>query len=448
MASSVVSADTVRIAIDQVFDILGSLQKKVEPRQGSTPTVDIHQYRTKCSELDELASRYRSKCQEYDRLLSRYTQLSSSAQELSRKSATGARCKDELPSASKDPFIELNALEHTMLGLPTGNSSNKRSNGSALVSPENLLAGGDVSRAAATTTADSTTPTKRPRRGTFGSGLPGILSSPLAARKPLLTFNLRGRAKPVSPNTRLAQQATMSSPPPAASDAASAKTSAAVATRVAVERAQIPALHSSQETQLDFSDPPVPVEDSALLCPGTNPSEAEADGANSAWQFMLKTPDKHCSGQERAAAAAESQRVCAQQSPELQRILDAVGDCEPCRSFYSVPGLVLPKRDPSTLCQHRGRGKGKAADWRALAGKDATANPASSSMPVASAATAPRPARGPFTSDHDAVRQAPKSERRRPTTPDHFWDIDYFPPIKTLGLGNLRKERRQSTDSS
>ncbi|KAJ1999819.1 hypothetical protein GGI04_004411 [Coemansia thaxteri] len=375
MASSVVSADTVRIAIDQVFDILGSLQKKVEPRQDnatvqssrphrekprlvlqtSTPTVDIHQYRTKCSELDELASRYRSKCQEYDRLLSRYTQLSSSAQELSRKSATGARCKDELPSASKDPFIELNALEHTMLGLPTGNST---------------------------------------------------------------------------------------------SDAASAKTSAAVATRVAVERAQIPALHSSQETQLDFSDPPVPVEDSALLCPGTNPSEAEADGANSAWQFMLKTPDKHCSGQERAAAAAESQRVCAQQSPELQRILDAVGDCEPCRSFYSVPGLVLPKRDPSTLCQHRGRGKGKAADWRALAGKDATANPASSSMPVASAATAPRPARGPFTSDHDAVRQAPKSERRRPTTPDHFWDIDYFPPIKTLGLGNLRKERRQSTDSS
>ncbi|KAJ2689388.1 hypothetical protein IWW39_001516 [Coemansia spiralis] len=63
--------------------------------------------------------------------------------------------------------------------------------------------------------------------------------------------------------------------------------------------------------------------------------------------------------------------------------------------------------------------------------------------------SAPRPERGSTSSCQPGpVRQPPKSEQRRPTTPDHFWDIDYFPPINALGVDTFRRNKHQNSDSS
>ncbi|KAJ2730387.1 hypothetical protein IW152_005288 [Coemansia sp. BCRC 34962] len=411
MTSSVISADTVRLAISEMFGILDGLQKKVDQRrdttattaapgsrlhremprlvlQTSNPTVDIQQYRAKCNELEELASRFRAKCLDYDRLSSRYNQLRFGLHEQRRqqqlKKTSGAAALACKPGASpltnRDPFIEFDAPEQTTKGIPVGHGS-KRTSSSAQVSPDN-------------------------------------------ARAPTLPI----------------------------------------------------VLQSSQETRLDFSDPPyMPEDEGELLCLGTHPEESESehrdeDAADSnAWQFMLQTPTRpeqqypefprDSSDSDSGGRGKEDGSVCAQRSPDLQRILDAVADCKLCRSFYSVPGLVLPKRDPATLCQHASgsrKGRGKAAADRGarhLGNDDAVPRDGASAPPLRhyrdATMSAPRPERSLTSSCQSGpIRQPPKSEQRRPTTPDHFWDIDYFPPINALGIETFRRNKRQNSDSS
>ncbi|KAJ2579183.1 hypothetical protein GGH95_003234, partial [Coemansia sp. RSA 1836] len=443
--------------------------------QTSNPLVDIQQYRAKCSELEELTCKFRTKCLEYDRLSTRYNQLHTRLQEQQqqqqqqqqqKKGGAGmmAHRQGATSLASRDPFIELNALEQTTMGVPAGYGT-KRTSPSAQVSPDSALAGSAATRGA----AEGTTPTKRPRRGTLSSGLPALLSSPLTTHKPLLSYNPRRRGNASSTTGRPALKAPMSSPPFAAlsSKVSGAAPSAPTAPRVPPTTI---AILSSQETRMDFSDPPyMPEDDGDLLCLGTHPEEGEsecrAEGAagGDVWPFILQTPAKSEQYREwpsdTSSGEKENGSVCAQRSPDLQRILDAVGDCEPCRSFYSVPGLVLPTRDPSTLCQHasggsrKSKGKAAATDWGAMrAGKAAVDDgPSAPQLRHSSAVmSAPRPARGPTASSHppEALSHPPNGGQRRPTTPDHFWDIDYFPPIKTLGVETFRKDKHQKPDPS
>ncbi|KAJ2487087.1 hypothetical protein IWW37_005382 [Coemansia sp. RSA 2050] len=446
MTSSVISADTVRLAISEMFGILDGLQKKVDQRrdttattaapgsrlhremprlvlQTSNPTVDIQQYRAKCNELEELASRFRAKCLDYDRLSSRYNQLRFGLHEQRRqqqlKKTSGAAALACKPGASpltnRDPFIEFDAPEQTTKGIPVGHGS-KRTSSSAQVSPDNARVGSGA--------AEGTTPTKRPRCSTLTTSLPGIFTSAAPTKAPTLPI----------------------------------------------------VLQSSQETRLDFSDPPyMPEDEGELLCLGTHPEESESehrdeDAADSnAWQFMLQTPTRpeqqypefprDSSDSDSGGRGKEDGSVCAQRSPDLQRILDAVADCKLCRSFYSVPGLVLPKRDPATLCQHASgsrKGRGKAAADRGarhLGNDDAVPRDGASAPPLRhyrdATMSAPRPERSLTSSCQSGpIRQPPKSEQRRPTTPDHFWDIDYFPPINALGIETFRRNKRQNSDSS
>ncbi|KAJ2089707.1 hypothetical protein GGI09_006234 [Coemansia sp. S100] len=451
----------------------GSRSHREMPRlvlQTSSTTVDIQQYRAKCSELEELAKKFRAKCQECDGLSSRYNQLKSSLQEQRQKqqqqqqpiqqqqnktSGTSTLVhKQGAPSlASRDPFIEFGAPEMSMKGIPAGHGT-KRKSPNAQISPDNARAGSGA--------AEGTTPTKRPRGNTLSTALPGLLSSPLTSHKPLFSYNPRRRGQVSTTGSRPAPKGPMSSPPYART--AGRVTGAAPSASAAVARVSAAPiiLPSSQETRLDFSDPPyMPEDDGELLCLGTHPEEGESEhkdegaaaggGGGDAWDFVLQTPARPMQQypewpREASDSGKENGSVSAQPTPDLQRILDAVGDCEPCRSFYSVPGLVLPRRDPSTLCQHGSgsrRSKGKAAG----APCDGP-----SAMPLRhyrDSMSAPRPERVATSSSRpEPIRQPPRSEQRRPTTPDHFWDIDYFPPINALGVDTFRKDKHQSSDSS
>ncbi|KAJ2056869.1 hypothetical protein GGI17_005960 [Coemansia sp. S146] len=448
----------------------GSRSHREMPRlvlQTSSPTVDIHQYRAKCNELEEVTNKLRAKCQEYDRLSSRYNQLNSSLQEQRKqqqqqpKNNSGATTLVHKQGASsltsRDPFIEFNALEQTTRGIPAGHGS-KRTSPSAQVSPDNARTGSGA--------AEGTTPTKRPRCNTLSTGLPGLLSSPLTSHKPLLSYNPRRRGQVSTTGGRAALKGPMSSPPPFARTSGRV-TGAAPSSSAAAARAPAAPiiLQSSQETRLDFSDPPyMPDDDGELLCLGTHPEEGEGEsehrdegavgGGEDALQLILQTParpmqqypewPREASDSDSGDRGKENGSVCAQPSPDLQRILDAVGDCEPCRSFYSVPGLVLPRRDPSTLCRHASgsrRSKGKAAGVSCDGPSAPLLHHYRDSM------SAPRPERG-STSRPEPTRQPPRSEQRRPTTPDHFWDIDYFPPINALGVDTFRRDKQQNSDSS
>ncbi|KAJ2743260.1 hypothetical protein GGI20_003888 [Coemansia sp. BCRC 34301] len=489
-STSVIAADTVRIAIDQMFGILDGLQKKVEPRrdasamtitttthnarshremprlvlQTSKPTVDIYQYRAKCSELEELACKLRTKCLEYDRLSNRYNQLQTRLQQQQQKKngSVGAMAHKQGASSltGRDPFLELNALEQTTMGVPAGYGA-KRTSPSAQVSPDNAHTG---------SAAEGTTPTKRPRRGTLNSGLPALLSSPLTTHKPLLSYNPRRRGNVSTTSGRSALKAPVSSPPfTGKSNKVSGAAPSAPAALPRVPPTSL-AIFSSQETRMDFSDPPfIPDEEGDLLCLGTHPEEGKSEykGENAAdgdvWPFVLQTSIKPEQYQEWPSDTSSGEKgdgdVCAQRSPDLQRILDAVGDCESCRSFYSVPGVVLPTRDPSTICQHarsgsrKNKGKAAATDWGAMRADGAVVDDGPSTPQLGHRSgimSAPRPMRGPTASSHPtmAPRQPPNSEQRRPTTPDHFWDIDYFPPIKTLGTETFRGDKHRSLDPS
>ncbi|KAJ2349001.1 hypothetical protein GGH91_001062 [Coemansia sp. RSA 2671] len=479
-----------------MFGILDSLQKKVEPRrdttttaaisgsrphremprlvlQTSNPIVDLQQYRAKCNELEELASRFRAKCLDYDRLSSRYDQLRSGLneqrmQQLKKTSSAAALArKPGTPLTNRDPFIELNAPEQTTKGIPARHGP-KRTSPTEQVSPDNARVGSGA--------VEGTTPTKRPRHSTLTTSLPGILSSPLTSHKPHFPLNPRKRVPVPTTSSRPALRGPMSSP----SLARTSSRGIGAAPNASAAAAKAPTLpivlQSSQETRLDFSDPPyMPEDEGVLLCLGTHPEEGESEhrdedaADDSAWQLMLQTPTRperqypefprDSSDSDSGGRKSESGSVCAQPSPDLQRILDAVGDCELCRSFYSVPGLVLPKRDPTTLCQHasgsrKSRGKA-AADWgaRNACNDGAMPHEGMAAPPLRhyrdATMSAPRPERGSTSSCQlGPVRQPPKSEQRRPTTPDHFWDIDYFPPINALGVDTFRRNKHQNSDSS
>ncbi|KAJ2795468.1 hypothetical protein H4R21_005098, partial [Coemansia helicoidea] len=207
-----------------------------------------------------------------------------------------------------------------------------------------------------------------------------------------------GRADVISPlaprTTRVAPVANTAAP--AATTAAPARAPKDLAAGVK---------YSSQETQLDFSEADLRSEIGVELCPATDDEDDDDD-------------DEGAAARRREAEQA-AQALAQARAAELRRILDAVGGCAECRAFYTTPGLALPKRDASTLCKHR-RASGKGA------GKACTPSPAPAT-PAARAAgsTAARP-----------------SSERRPSTPENFWDIDYFPAIRTAGPEVLRKSKR------
>ncbi|KAJ2844880.1 hypothetical protein IWW36_005011, partial [Coemansia brasiliensis] len=361
----------------------------------------IRWYAEKCKELEDMANRYSNKCQEYDRLLVRYKQLQEhrkpSPQPADKRTANLTSLSSRQgPPAKIYTFEDFDELEKKM--RPPGSANRgKRSHGGILVSPTRNgthAAGSQQAAAFAMSAADTTTPTKKARKEALGTGRHSLLSSP-----PPLHF--KGSRTFVQRNE--GQRLLFS--PEAAIAAGGVKC-------------------SSQETHLDSSDMCMPEDSVVELCPASDdgcssPSDSQADTRDS-WREMLDRIDdvpkeKHVQQTKSLPKQKQLNQLNkpTEHSVRLQRILEAIGDCEPCRAFYSTPGLALPTRDPTTLCTHR-KDKGKAG----------------SSAPELK--QTPRQTNRPSTS---------KSERR-PSTPEHFWDIDYFPAIRTAGPEIMRKSRR------
>ncbi|PIA13240.1 hypothetical protein COEREDRAFT_11667 [Coemansia reversa NRRL 1564] len=408
MATTTVNSDMVRSAISQVFGILDSLQAHLDIEQGAKPSqfigapqensqnsvnsgsaMDKNIYTQKCKALDELSHKYAAKCKDYDQLLLKYKQLQSRGQEKSTVWAGTKTSRQQVPGKVYT-FEDFDELEKKMSPQYNGSRA-KRTNAGMLVSPTRAGPGVTGQRSV----ASSITPTKRARKEPAGLRKLNLLSSP-----PLFGNNNIFGAPTV------VREHQMTSPVQPRTTASRAQTEAALAA-TGVK-------YSSQETRLDFSDMDIPNEAVVELCPATDDEEDgriaadEMDDANR-WQEVIEQPEQ---GHEKKTEAWVSEV----RSERLQRILDAIGDCEECRAFYSMPGLALPKRDPSTLCIHR-KNKGKT--------------PISLSTP----ASAPEKAHRAGTNMH-----APKSEQR-PSTPEHFWDIDYFPAIRTAGPEVLRKSK-------
>ncbi|KAJ2082256.1 hypothetical protein H4R24_001702 [Coemansia sp. RSA 988] len=397
MATTAVSSDMVRSAISQVFGILdgakvsqfkGAAQENSqESVNGSSGAMDRSIYTQKCKALDELSHKYTAKCKEYDQLLSKYKQLQSRGQESSTVWAGTKTSRQQTPSKVYT-FEDFDELEKKMSPQYSGGRA-KRTNAGVLVSP--TRAGPAVT--GQRTAASSITPTKRARKEPNGFRKLNLLSSP-----PLFANNGAFGA----PTANREHQMTSPVLPMTSEPRALA---AVAATGVK---------YSSQETRLDFSDMDIPTDAVVELCPATDDEEdgkANMDVMDNAdrWQELVEQPEQeHQKSTETWVSSVRSEM--------LQRILEAIGDCEECRAFYSMPGLALPKRDPSTLCIHR-KNKGKTP------------------IPLSTPASAPEKAHASGTSI-----QAPRSEQR-PSTPEHFWDIDYFPAIRTAGPEVLRKNK-------
>ncbi|KAI9505495.1 hypothetical protein GGI25_001001 [Coemansia spiralis] len=450
MTSSVINTETVRVAVGQVFTILGGLQTQLDANRGKRAiAIPKHknkthnsafsnysnqdflkivsvayndnnnnnsstsnstsnnigdgiganwykEYEEKCRELSELATRYMEKCKEYDQLLSKYNKRE---QHMATKPSVP---KQMILPAKIQTFEDFEALEDVMMA-PGSGGRGKRRMMSPLQEAQTQITGlkqkvGVIS---------DETPTKRARRnGTGnGSGLPNLLSSPLSSK-----------CRPLLYNKQLEwRKATAASP----------KTKAEEKSAVATRASNRPALLSSQETQLDFSELLLPNEPAVELCPQSD-HESSKNNEDELWKTAIKQETKGEKkveawvGKARENMLLRTESTAANNSDdvadsELQRILDAVGDCDECRAFYSVPGLVLPKRDPQSLCAHSKARKSKDS---ARKSKDGARKPAAASA------------------------WAPKSEQKRPKTPDHFWDIDYFPPIRTAGPEMLRKSKQ------
>ncbi|KAJ2798634.1 hypothetical protein H4R20_004751, partial [Coemansia guatemalensis] len=355
---------------------------------GGNSAMDRSRYTLKCKALDELTHKYAAKCKEYDQLLSKYKQLQSRGQEQSTVWAGTKTARQQVPGKVYT-FDDFDELEKKMSPQYSGGRA-KRTNTGLLVSP--TRAGPAVT--AQRTAASSITPTKRARKEPSGFRKLNLLSSP-----PLFANNGAFGAPTVT------REHQMASPIPPRTIAPRAPTEAAAAAGVK---------YSSQETRLDFSDMDIPNDAVVELCPATDDEEdgkVDMDDMSDAdrWQGIIEQPEQgHQKSTEAWVAGVRGER--------LQRILDAIGDCEECRAFYSMPGLALPRRDPSTLCIHK-KSKGKTP------------------IPLTTPASAPEKAHL-----SESSMQAPKSEQR-PSTPEHFWDIDYFPAIRTAGPEVLRKSK-------
>ncbi|KAJ2894676.1 hypothetical protein IWW38_002499, partial [Coemansia aciculifera] len=241
--------------------------------QTSHSTVDIKQYRAKCSELEEVTKKLRAKCQEYEHLSTRYNNLKARLQDKQQpqqqttSSSVMPHRSVALSLTSRDPFVMLNAPEPTTVGIPPGRGT-KRTSPGAPVWPDDAW-------------DQMTSPSKRVCSGTLNSNLPAPPeppSSPLTTHKPLLLSNQPKRGNGSTIAARPALKAPPSSPPlaPVSSKVTGAAPKAQAA--AAASRApptMIPIL-SSQETRLDYSDPPfIPEEDGELLCLATQPEEYE-----------------------------------------------------------------------------------------------------------------------------------------------------------------------------
>ncbi|KAJ1721466.1 hypothetical protein LPJ61_006037, partial [Coemansia biformis] len=330
-------------------------------------TVDMHWYTTKCRALDDLAQKYAAKCREYDLLLARYKQLQSKPQDQRAAQPTSMTARQNGPGKIYT-FDDFDEMERRMCPQYSGGRA-KRTYAGLLVSPGRVGPAPAPAPAVARPSVENVTPTKRARKGPSGIGKLNLLSSP-----PLASSRVFGPG---------------ATSPPVSRAATTAATAATVATATVRKDLAVGTKYSSQETQLDFSEADLPSDIGVELCPATD-DEGDRGGTQAARE----------------------------RSVELQRILDAVGDCAECRAFYSTPGLVLPKRDPSLLCMHRSsRAKGKVNMVLAPATPTAGAGAGASAPP------------------------APRSEQR-PGTPENFWDIDYFPAIRTAGPEVLRKRNR------
>ncbi|KAJ2697255.1 hypothetical protein FB645_005970 [Coemansia sp. IMI 203386] len=372
----VIGADTVRQALEQVFSILAPLQSQLESNSlktreqehtGKTAVVGMQWYAEKCNELDEMTRKYRAKCREYELLQTKYNRLQSRRPEQAgkqgRQLGTAAHTGTHSVGAVRvATFDDIDELEERMKA--PGSSRAKRTSAGLLVSPMR-----EVSRTgAAKTIVEDTTPTKRVKQNMFDDDIHDLFSSTSGVTK-----------KPVGLKT--SKQPT------------------------AVAKMPLVLVHSSQETQLDFSDPCFANEHAVKLCPDSDEESADDDRDKVVWTSPARQPSKPAFRlMEQGIESSGSDR----DRDARRRLLDASGICDECKRFYSVPDLALPKTDLSLLCAHNRSGKGKARDSNQGA---------------------------------NSRRPTPKSERRLQSTPDNFWDVGFFPDIKTAGPELLRKKR-------
>ncbi|KAJ2685622.1 hypothetical protein H4R19_006785, partial [Coemansia spiralis] len=281
---------------------------------------DMQWYASKCRAMDELTLKYATKCREYDQLLVRYRQLQNQQQEQEQRAVrpTSLTSRQRVPGkvATFDDFDE---MERRMCPQYSGGRAKR---------PHAALA-------AAGPPAHIVTPSKRPRKAPSGIGKLHLLSSPPLA--PGRTFGsgsaVQRRLNAMSPPA--VQTAGIAA---VADTAAPAAAAAATAAMAAVKQRAAAPKYSSQETQLDFSEADLRSDIGVELCPATDDEDEESAEAR----------------------RQEAERVARVRAAELQQILEAIGDCAECRAFYTAPGLALPKRDATTLCKHRSKGKGRA----------------------------------------------------------------------------------------
>ncbi|KAJ1803297.1 hypothetical protein LPJ56_006993, partial [Coemansia sp. RSA 2599] len=193
-------------------------------------------------------------------------------------------------------------------------------------------------------------------------------------------------------------------------------------------------VHSSQETQLDFSDPCFANEHAVKLCPDSDEEEGiggDGDGDKVMWTSPVRQPSKPSFSFRLKEQEAESADDSERDSSARRRLLEAAGVCDECKKFYSVPELALPKTDLSLLCAHNRSGKGK--------GKGKGRN---SDQDGFKAGVHQTPSHESTGGSRSSRKPTPKSEQRLQSTPDHFWDISFFPDIKTAGPELLRKSKR------
>ncbi|KAJ1935074.1 hypothetical protein FBU59_005500 [Linderina macrospora] len=164
-----------------------------------------------------------------------------------------------------------------------------------------------------------------------------------------------------------------------------------------------PVADSSQTTQMDESDVELlQREKSIVLCP---PSDEEPDKP----EVRVSSPP----------------HMVLPKSSGVDGNVKLEGGCAICREFYSGPGVVMTKGDLGKRCTH-GNSKNKVSPR--LPGRPSRAAPL---------------ALMPIGAQNKGRIVAPQSRPKggRQTTPDNFWDIDYFPPIRTGGPEALRKQK-------
>ncbi|ORX71104.1 hypothetical protein DL89DRAFT_266126 [Linderina pennispora] len=174
--------------------------------------------------------------------------------------------------------------------------------------------------------------------------------------------------------------------------------------KVRAERTKLaPCAASSQTTQMDASEANGPVTDSPiLLCPSSDEEEM-AKGVKKSSQPHMK-PQNGC---------------VSRSSTRLE------GGCEGCRMFYDEPGFNLTKEDLDRLCTHK-KGKTKLSPLFSMK---------TSRLPPLTLTRSGAVGKGREVADRSRLKGD------RPLTPEHFWDIDYFPPIRTAGPDTVRKQK-------